>query len=139
MTPDNTGKPVQRVSNQRNLIRLLGVMVRHDCSLNELSERSGIHYETLRPVIKMLHADGTVHISHWRIDSLGRQSIAVYRLGLGTDAAKRKPKTGAERSMTWKNKQEAKADRLESAGPVIKNSTIDALLRTWKATEVVLA
>lgn len=100
-------------------------------SLREIEAKTGIHYETLRPMMKALHAAEAVHISHWRIDGMGRASIACYALGFGVDAPKRPPKTGAQRSMKYKNKKQAEAERAALPPMRITNNALDTALRGW--------
>lgn len=116
-----------------NWVRLLTAMLTAPASLRELEDKTGIHYETLRPLMKALHAGGVVHITGWRIDGMNRASIALYQLGFGPDAPKRKPKTPAQRSMKYKNKRLAReeAPLVGVSKTLVANNAIDMALRGW--------
>lgn len=135
--PQNKGKKFSRVGAHANIVRFLGAMVDGAHSLRALCDKTGIHYETLRPLINLLHEQGVVHISAWKLDSMGRQSIAVYQLGVGVDVPKRKPKTGSQRSLAYKyRKQAGEEDKLFKSvnTPLVRNAGLDQALRGWGAT-----
>lgn len=113
----------------------LSAMLTKPYSLRELEAKTGIHYETLRPLMNALHEAGVVHVSHWRIDRMGRMSVAVYQLGFGVDARKRPIKTGAERTRKYKVKQLAKKETpLVPQTPIlVPNAEIDTAMRAWGA------
>lgn len=116
-----------------NWVSLLRTMLNGPVSLRELEAKTGIDYETLRPLMKALHAGGVVHISHWRIDSMGRMSIACYQLGYGVDALKRKPKTGAQRMAAHVKRKRAAEERPlpPASRKLVPNATLDQALRGW--------
>lgn len=99
-------------------------------SLRELEAKTGIAYETLRPMMNALKKEQVVHIAMWKIDSMNRASIACYSLGFGVDAPKRQPKTGAQRSMKYKNKIRDREDPLQYVRST-KSSDIDQAMRNW--------
>ena len=55
----------------------------------EVQEVSGLHRVTVYEFMRSLRKAGAAHISAWEPDSLGRDSIAVFSLGPGRDAARR--------------------------------------------------
>lgn len=118
-----------------NWASIIKVLLTGPASLRELEDKTGVHYETLRPLMKALHAEGVVFVAQWKIDGMGRASIACYQLGFGCDAPKRKPKTPAQRTMKYKNKKlAAKEEPLgQTNTPLITNNTIDLALRGWSA------
>ncbi len=73
-------------------------------SLAEIAEKTPMHYERARGFLLDLKAEGVVHISAWRRDSMNRASIAIYTLGLGVDAPKPTPKTPTQRTRKYKTK-----------------------------------
>jgi hypothetical protein len=99
-------------------------------SLRELEQKTGIAYETLRPMMNALKKEQVVYIAFWRADNLNRMSIACYSLGFGVDAPKRQPKTGAQRSMKYKNKIREKMDPMVST-KTTKTNAIDQAMRNW--------
>lgn len=116
-----------------NWVSLLSAMLTAPVSLRELETKTGINYETLRPLMKALHQGGVVHVSHWRIDSMGRASIACYQLGFGVDAPKRKPKTPTQRTMAYINRKRAAAEEPLPAATstLVPNAALDQALRGW--------
>lgn len=60
----------------------------YDC--HELAERTGLHYVTVQGYCRELHRAGACFIDHWDIDTRGRDSIKIYKIGRGTDAKRRK-------------------------------------------------
>lgn len=123
------------VGYYENWAGILQAMLTQPCTLRELAAKSGVHYETLRPLVNALHDAGVVHISHWKVDTMGRESIASYQLGFGVDAPKRPAKTGAQRSMKYKVKQVAKQQEpLRPQTPIlVPNAAIDVAMRAWGA------
>lgn len=115
------------------LSRFLQALMTGPKSLKELADKAQVDYDTVRPMIRVLHADGVVHISHWRIDSMNRMSIACYQLGYGIDAPKRKPMTDSQRTMKWKNKRLAAQEKplVGQSMTLVKNNAVDMALRGW--------
>lgn len=127
---------LDRFGNHKNIAAFLRVMNDGAVSVKEMSEKTGISYDTVRPLMNVLHDEGVLYISHWKVDTLGRQSVAVYALGVGNDAPKRKPKTGAQRSMAYKVRQQLAQER-EDFGAMglvaqISNKTLDNALAGWR-------
>lgn len=56
--------------------------------MRELSEATGLHYQTVREYLKALHKQRVIHIATWEHDSMGRATHRVYMLGQGKDAPK---------------------------------------------------
>lgn len=116
-----------------NWVSLLDAMLSGPVSLRDLVAKTGVNYETLRPLINALHEGGVVYVSHWRADSMGRMSIACYQLGFGVDALKRKPKTPSQRTRDYVKRKLAAQERpLQPATPVlVPNAELDQALRGW--------
>lgn len=70
----------------------------------ELAEVTGLCKLTVYHYAKALHQAGMVHITEWRQDSRGRDSIIVYKLGRGKDAT-RKRITSSQSSKAWRTKR----------------------------------
>lgn len=112
--------------------RIIKALLTKPLSLRDLADETGVHYESLRPMINTLRESGVVFVSHWRVDGLGRASIACYQMGFGVDAPKRKPKTPAQRSMKYKNKKLAEQDALTPmSATLVANNAIDMAMRGW--------
>lgn len=133
MAPDNTGIKLKRFGNHENIAAFLGVLVRGGASIRELADQTDSNYATICALVRHLHRAGALHIGRWRVDSLGRESIAVYELGMGVDAPKRKPKTAAERSLKYIRKRQRVMPATGDAGR-IRNSTLDMALRGWSVS-----
>ena len=68
-------------------------------SINELIEASGMHNNTVRKLISVMHKrePKLVYIFDWNRDSRGRWVIARYRFGDKPDMPRPRPRTSAER------------------------------------------
>jgi len=67
---------------------LVKAMIDGTMTCRELAAETGLHYLTVLQYGKAMHKAGAAHISGWELDSLGRCSIRIYRLGPGKDAKK---------------------------------------------------
>jgi predicted ArsR family transcriptional regulator len=125
---------LQRFGNQKNIVALFKALLGPPLSIFDLVEKTGVSYDTTRPLIKRLHAEGLVHISHWKVDAMGRQCVAVYALGYGQDAPKRRPKTQAERSRA-SYLRHTRGEVLPTVGNVgrLKAPALDHAMRGWLA------
>lgn len=94
----NPNAPKKRV-NRHNLALFIEALL-DGATLREIVEHTGINYETIRPTINEMHPR-VVYIEAWKQDSLGRWSIAVYRLGRHVDAKKPRPRTMTERTRAY--------------------------------------
>lgn len=120
----------RKYSYYGNIAAIIRELMAFPVSLRELEQKTGIAYETLRPMMNALKKEQVVHIAMWKIDSMNRASIACYSLGFGVDAPKRQPKTGAQRSMKYKNKIRDREDPLQYVRST-KSSDIDQAMRNW--------
>lgn len=120
----------RKYSYYGNIAAIIRELMAFPVSIRELEAKTGIAYETLRPMMNALKKEQVVHIAMWKIDSMNRASIACYSLGFGVDAPKRQPKTGAQRSMKYKNKIRDKSDPLQYVRST-KSSDIDQAMRNW--------
>ena len=73
-------------------------------TLQELAEETGLHYLTVAQYCAALHREGAIHICMWEKDSLNRDAIKVYQLGIGKDA-RRQRMTSAERQQRTRDKR----------------------------------
>lgn len=102
------GRKVVRAQNHGSIARFLKAMLSAPMSCYELVAATGIYYDTIISLIKVLKAEGLVHICDWKQDSLGRYQTAVYSLGAGQDKDKPAPRTMAYRSKKSKAVVKAK-------------------------------
>lgn len=63
----------------------------HASTANELAERTGIHFNTIRKAVKHMQAIGLIHIAEWEVHDTGGKKAPMYRLGVGK-ANKAKPR-----------------------------------------------
>lgn len=113
---------------------VLAALLTAPCSLKDICAKSGVDYETVRPLVNELHKEGLLHITAWRRDGRNRASIAVYSLGFGVDVKKPPAKTPAARTMAYMNrKRVADEDKLFAADPPrpATNTILDTTLRSW--------
>jgi predicted ArsR family transcriptional regulator len=93
--PKNKGRKVIKI-NAITQAQLIKAMLDGTLTCQELAEETGLHYVTVLQYTRELHAAGAAHICLWEKDTLGRDSVKVYKIGEGKDA-KRQKMTGAER------------------------------------------
>lgn len=95
-------------SNRRNIAKLIKLLLRGLSSTQDIANETGMDYETVRPMIKELRAEKVVRVGSWRLDSMGRASIAVWELGEGPDAPKPPSKTGLQRTRKYQTRRDQK-------------------------------
>ena len=80
-----------------DLLQLIG------CTAPEVAAKVYCSERSAQRIINRLRQQGVVHIQEWRrsIDVW----VAVYRYGIGSDAAKPKPLTAQERLKRWRAKE----------------------------------
>ncbi len=113
---------------------VLSALLTAPCSLRDICIKSGVDYETIRPLVNELHKEGLLHITAWRRDKMNRASIAVYSLGFGVDAKKPAAKPAVVRTAAYKNrKQAADEDKLFAPAGLstISNAMLDTTMRSW--------
>ena len=70
------------------LAKTLKLLLDGPTTAQEVSEVTGVHLRTAQEWFRALKAEGCVHVTAWHPDSLGRDSIPVWKLGKGTDKKK---------------------------------------------------
>ena len=85
------------------LPRIIDLLQRVGCTAPEVAAKAYCSKRSAQKVIKRLRQQGVVHIQEWRRSAL--VMVAVYRYGIGTDAAKPKRPTAKERLKRWKAKE----------------------------------
>ena len=103
--PSNKGKSVIKINAFTQGV-LIKNMLEGTYNCQELAELTGLHYVTVQQYARELHRAGAAHISSWEKDSLGRDVIKVYKIGVGKDA-KREKLTAAERQQRLREKRKA--------------------------------
>lgn len=73
---------------------------------HQLAEISGLHVWTVRQYVKAMQKQEVVHITRWTKDTMGRDAIAHYALGMGVDMP-REMKTGAQKQQARRARQRA--------------------------------
>lgn len=96
------GRKVVRAQNHGSIARFLKALLSAPMSLYELEAATGIYYDTIATLMKVLKKEGVVHVCDWKADSLGRYQTAVYSLGAGQDKEKPAPRTNAYRAKKYK-------------------------------------
>lgn len=127
------GRKVNKAGAHQNIVALFKAFMGGPASVRQLSEKTGIFYDTLSVLIKALHQGGVIYIDSWAVDTMGRPVIARYAYGYGVDAIRPKKKTTAERSMKHKRKKERMQEEpLKTIGlPKVANDAIDNVFRMW--------
>lgn len=57
-------------------------------TLAEMVEESGLYFNTIAKLLRVMHRQHTVHISAWEPDTIGRQTVRVWKFGEKVDAKK---------------------------------------------------
>jgi len=85
------------------LPRIINLLQRVGCTAPEVAAKVYCSERSAQILITRLRQQGVVHIQEWRRS--GNVLVAVYRHGIGTDAAKPKPMTSQERLKRWRSKE----------------------------------
>jgi hypothetical protein len=85
------------------LPRIIDLLQRVGCTAPEVATKVYCTERSAQILINRLRQQGVVHIQEWRRS--GNVWVAVYRYGIGTDAAKPKPLTAQERLKRWRAKE----------------------------------
>ena len=85
------------------LPRIIDLLQRVGCTAPEVATKVYCTERSAQILINRLRQQGVVHIQEWRRS--GNVMVAVYRHGIGTDAAKPKPLTAQERLKRWRAKE----------------------------------
>jgi len=82
------------------LPRIIDLLQLVGCTAPEVATKVYCTERSAQILINRLRQQGVVHIQEWRRS--GNVWVAVYRYGIGTDAAKPKPLTAQERLKRWR-------------------------------------
>ncbi len=103
--PNNKNKKIIKI-NALSQAQLIKAMLEGLLNCQELADETGLHYVTVLQYTRELHAAGAAHITHWEKDSRGRDSIKVYKIGIGKDA-KREKMSRAARAARYRLKKKS--------------------------------
>jgi hypothetical protein len=85
------------------LPRIVNLLQRVGCTAPEVATKVYCTERSAQILINRLRQQGVIHIQEWRrSDDVW---VAVYRYGIGSDAAKPKPMTAQERLKRWRAKE----------------------------------
>jgi len=85
------------------LPRIIDLLQLVGCTAPEVATKVYCTERSAQILINRLRQQGVVHIQEWRRS--GNVWVAVYRYGIGSDAAKPKPLTAQERLKRWRAKE----------------------------------
>jgi predicted ArsR family transcriptional regulator len=80
-------RTVKRIGHL-TLAKTLKLLLDGPATAQEIAEVTGIHLRTAQEWFRALKAEDCVHVTAWHPDSLGRDSIPVWKLGKGADKHK---------------------------------------------------
>ena len=107
-TPGSTkGRKINIANNHRNVAMFIKALLTAPMTRHQLTEFTGMHYDTVQRLVKTLKEENVVHICQWSRDSLGRHQNPVYSLGEGLDAEKPPRVPANERKAKSKRKLKA--------------------------------
>jgi len=108
-TPGSTkGRTTVRAGTHANIAAFLKAMLSGPMTKKQLSDATGIYYDTILGLISALKRENVVHVCGWVPDSMGRYQTAIYSLGGGEDEAKPTKQTAAMRNAAYKRRMKAK-------------------------------
>lgn len=87
--PSTKGKSLIKINTFTQGV-LIKNMLEGTYSCRELAELTGLHYATVQQYTRELHRAGAAHISSWEKDSLNRDVIKIYKIGVGKDAKRQR-------------------------------------------------
>ena len=99
----------QRKLNAMTQAKLLRLLWEGGFDCDELAEESGLHVLTVYEYCRELHREGMVHIVGWAIDSRGRASKRIFKLGPGRDVPRRALSQRERQARCRSRKAEAQA------------------------------
>jgi predicted ArsR family transcriptional regulator len=79
--------------SQALMIRML---LEGESTCQDMADETGLHVQTIRHYCRELHIAKVIRIDHFELDTGGRRTLKVYKIGPGRDA-KTKPLTPTER------------------------------------------
>ena len=104
------GRKLNTMSNHGNIARFIKALLTAPMTRYEIAEFTGMHYDTVQRLLKVLKANDVVYIIDWKADDLGKKQNAVFTLGEGEDAPRPPRKTVAERTAKYKRKLKVKSE-----------------------------
>ena len=101
------GRKINLASNHKNVARFIKALLTAPMSRYEIADYTGMHYDTVQRLLKVLKEENVVHIIKWDRDTVGRHQIPIFSLGEGMDAEKPPRISAVERSAKYKRKMKA--------------------------------
>lgn len=100
------------LGNSTAYAEAIAILIRKGGTTRDVSEHSGLAYNTCRKLIRALHRRKLLRVALWGEDSAGRKRIPVWLMGSGPDAARPPRMTEDERKQRYNAKRREIADRL---------------------------
>lgn len=109
--------------NQETYAHVFKLLFVKPVSVQEIVEVSGIHKLTAYELLRCFKKHGLVHISGWTKDTLGRDSMPIYKMGKGEDTPRTRM-TDSERSKRYlvrkKERELLNLTYVRSKAPAVK-------------------
>lgn len=127
------GRKINRANMHGNIVAIFKAFMGGPASVRQLSDKTGIYYDTMTSVVKALHNGGVIYIARWDVDTIGRYQIARYAYGHGVDAIRPKKKTASERNKKHRAKKLKNQEKplQTNTFPRVSNDSIDNVFRMW--------
>lgn len=93
-----TGSTVKASTNHGKVAKFIAVMLEGPATRYEIAERADLNPKPVGKLIEALKKEGICYVIDWRRDAMGRAQNAVFSLGSGTDAPRKKPTEQTDRS-----------------------------------------
>ena len=102
------GRKIVRAGSHANIAAFIKVMLSGPMTKKQISDSTGIYYDTVLSLLKALKRENVIHVCDWLPDSMGRFQTAVYSLGGGEDKERPKKQSGSIRTAAYKKRLKAK-------------------------------
>lgn len=121
----------QSAGQYKNVAALLLGITGRPWTLYELSDRTGICYERVRPLVNYLRKNGVVHVDHWRLTGTKKRDYtAVYVFGEGIDTPRPRARTATERTRDYLLRKNGDVP-MPAASRQVRKNPLDHVLRGW--------
>jgi len=82
-------RPPARLSHL-TLAKMIGCLIAKPCDASAIQRHTGLNRDTIYRFTTALRNEGAMHISDWKKDRLGRDSMPIFRLGRGVDVPRKR-------------------------------------------------
>lgn len=89
-------KPRHVKVNAMSQALMIKMLIEGESTCQDMANETGLHVQTVRHYCREFHIARVIHIDHYELDTSGRRTLKVFKLGAARDA-KRTPLTPSQR------------------------------------------